>query len=106
MAERAPASIRALSEPSFRRRNLLGRRIDVCRKRRGKSKIHRHEEAVNARLATACVIPVKDPIVSVLAWQRLPNGYAMNVTIDRVIVVGDAVNLVRPKMMSVSRPAT
>jgi hypothetical protein len=71
----------------------------------GKSKIHRHKEAVNPRLTTACVIPVKDPIVSVLAWQRLPDRYAMNVAIDRVIVIGHTVNLVRPEMMSVSWPA-
>jgi hypothetical protein len=85
--------------------NILERRIDVWRKRRRKSKIHRHKEAVNPGLTTARVIAVKDPIVSVLAWQRLPDGYAMNVAVDRVIVVGHAVNLVRPEMMSVSRPA-
>jgi hypothetical protein len=85
--------------------NLLGRRIDVWRKRRRKSKIHRHKEAVNPGLTTARVIPVKDPIVSVLAWQRLSDGYAMNIAINRVIVVGNAVNLLRPEMMSVSRPA-
>src|SRR5258708_40187486 len=57
--------------------------------RRRKSESHRHEEAVDAGLPVRPVIPVEDPVVSILAGQRLTDGYAADIAIDRVIVVGD-----------------
>ena len=46
------------------------------RQSRRKSEVHRHKEAVDAGLAAAAVVPVEDPVVSVQAGQRLPDGNA------------------------------
>ena len=82
-----PRPIRALAETSFRRRTFSDAGSMAHGKRRPKSKIHRHEEAVDAGLASTCVVPIKDPIIPILAWQRLTDGDATNVAIDRIILV-------------------
>src|SRR5260370_87755 len=63
------------------------------------SEVHRHKETVDPGLAPAAIVPVEDPVVSILARQRLADGDATDVTVDRVIVVGCPMDLVRAKMM-------
>src|SRR5580704_17845869 len=64
------------------------RRIPPIPEKKRASEVHRHKEAVDPGLASAAIVPVEDPVVSILARQRLADGDATDVTIDRVIVVG------------------
>src|SRR5260370_17633148 len=68
--------------------------------------IHRNEKAINDGLASARVVLVEDPIVSVLAWQRNPGRYSTRVAVDHIKIIGDAMDLFRSKMVNVLRPAT
>src|SRR3984885_9336538 len=72
---------------------------------RPKSEGHRHKEAVDAGLPVRPVIPVEDPVVSVLAGQRLTDGDAPDVAVDRARDARDPMLLLRTKMMGVRWPA-
>src|SRR5208282_353619 len=69
------------------------------------SEIHRHKEAVDDRLVPAGVVAVEDPVVAVLARQRVPGRNAIAVAVDHVIVVRYPMDLVGTKMVGVGRPA-
>src|SRR6202020_1332353 len=84
--------------------NAVGADQDLRNPRR-ESERHRHEEAIDAGLTVRAIVPVEDPIISILAGQRLGDGNAADVAVDRVIVVRDPVHLLGTKMVRVRRPA-
>jgi hypothetical protein len=69
-------------------------------------KIHRNEETIHGGLASADIVPVEDPIVSILAWKRNLDRDLPIIPVDHIIIVGDSMDLIRPKMVDIFRSAT
>ena len=69
------------------------------------SEAHRHEKAIDVRLSANAIVAVKDPVVAILARKRVACGNAIAIAVDLVIIVGDAVHLIRSKVMGVVRSA-
>jgi hypothetical protein len=68
--------------------------------------VHWNKEAIHGGLASANIVPIEDPIVSVLAWKRNPDRDLPIVAVDHVIIVGYSMDLIRSKMVNVLRAAT
>src|SRR5574337_610178 len=67
------------------------------------SKIHRREEAENTGLAPPFVGLVENPVLAVLARQRLADRDRPEISVDHVKIVRDPVDLIGPQMVGVGR---